>query len=249
MRNRKCILAAVLALGLTFQAVPVSAEDTAQTEEETTEITIYHTNDTHGYLQGDGESVIGLPLVAGLKNADENAILVDAGDATQGLPLASLTQGNDVIQLMNLAGYDVMAAGNHEFDFGTDAFLKNVSLAEFPVLAANIYKDNQLLLAGQQDDTDGCHVIIERQGKKIGFFGLTTTETASATNPEGIQGVTFADEIETAKTEIAHLEEAGADVVIAVAHMGDETGGADCTSEDLANGMTERVSGEAGCDH
>lgn len=82
MRNRKCILAAVLALGLTFQAVPVSAEDTAQTEEETTEITIYHTNDTHGYLQGDGESVIGLPLVAGLKNADENAILVDAGDAT-----------------------------------------------------------------------------------------------------------------------------------------------------------------------
>lgn len=272
MRNRKCILAAVLALGLTFQAVPVSAEetvetidetvqaaeettqsteetaqqeeDTAQTEEETTEITIYHTNDTHGYLQGDGESVIGLPLVAGLKNADENAILVDAGDATQGLPLASLTQGNDVIQLMNLAGYDVMAAGNHEFDFGTDAFLKNVSLAKFPVLAANIYKDNQLLLAGQQDDTDGCHVIIERQGKKIGFFGLTTTETASATNPEGIQGVTFADEIETAKTEIAHLEEAGADVVIAVAHMGDETGGADCTSEDLANGMTGEYQGK-----
>lgn len=100
MRNRKCILAAVLALGLTFQAVPVSAEetvqvaeettqsteetaqqaeDTAQTEEETTEITIYHTNDTHGYLQGDGESIIGLPLVAGLKKADENAILVDAG--------------------------------------------------------------------------------------------------------------------------------------------------------------------------
>lgn len=190
------------------------------------------------------ESIIGLPLVAGLKNMDEDAILVDAGDTTQGLPLASLTKGNDVIQLMNQAGYDLMTAGNHEFDFGTDAFLKNVSLAQFPVLAANIYKDGKLLLAGTQEETDGCHVIIERKGKKIGFFGLTTTATASATNPEDIQGVTFTDEIETAKAEIGHLEEAGADVVIVVAHMGDTTGGAPCTSEDLANAMTGAYQGK-----
>ena len=41
---------------------------------------------------------------------------MDAGDATQGLPLASLTKGADVMELMNLAGYDLMTAGNHEFD-------------------------------------------------------------------------------------------------------------------------------------
>lgn len=244
MKYRKRILAAALTLGLTFQALPVAAEELQSSTDEAVEITVYHTNDTHGYLQGDGESIIGLPLVAGLKNMDEDAILVDAGDATQGLPLASLTKGNDVIQLMNQAGYDLMTAGNHEFDFGTDAFLKNVSLAQFPVLAANVYKDGKLLLAGTQEETDGCHVIIERKGKKIGFFGLTTTATASATNPEGIQGVTFTDEIETAKAEIGHLEEAGADVVIAVAHMGDTTGGAPCTSEDLANAMTGAYQGK-----
>lgn len=121
----------ILAAGTAFSFVLASATMTAFAEGESgtgaeqnvTEVTIYHTNDTHGYLEGDGESVIGLPLVAGLKNTDENAILVDAGDATQSLPLASLTKGNDVIELMNLADYDLMVPGNHEFDFGTEAFL------------------------------------------------------------------------------------------------------------------------------
>ena len=51
------------------------------------------------------------------------------------------------------------------------------------------------------------------------------------------------DEIEAAKAEITHLEEAGADVVIAVTHMGDETGGAPCTSADLAEAMTGEYAG------
>ena len=241
----------ILAAGTAFSFVLASATMTAFAEGESgtgakqnvTEVTIYHTNDTHGYLEGDGESVIGLPLVAGLKNTDENAILVDAGDATQGLPLASLTKGNDVIELMNLADYDLMVPGNHEFDFGTESFLENVDLAEFPVISANIYRDGSLLLAGTQEGNEGCHTVIERDGVKIGFFGLTTVHTASATNPEGLDGVEFTNEIEAAKAEITHLEEAGADVVIAVTHMGDETGGAPCTSEDLAEAMTGEYAG------
>ena len=113
----------ILAAGTAFSFVLAEGESGTGAEQNVTEVTIYHTNDTHGYLEGDGESVIGLPLVAGLKNTDENAILVDAGDATQSLPLASLTKGNDVIELMNLADYDLMVPGNHEFDFGTEAFL------------------------------------------------------------------------------------------------------------------------------
>ena len=218
-----------------------SAEAAAAAE---TQVTIYHTNDTHGYLEGDGESIIGLPLVAGLRNADPDSILVDAGDATQGLPIASLTKGNDVIRLMNLAGYDLMVPGNHEFDFGTDAFLTNAGLAEFPVISSNIYRGGSLLLSGIQEGNSGCHTIIERNGVKVGFFGLTTTETASATNPEGIQGLEFTDEIEAAKQEITHLEEAGADVIIAVGHLGDETAGAPCTSADLAEAMTGEFYGD-----
>ena len=108
--------------------------------------------------------------MAALKKSEPESVLVDAGDATQGLPVASLTRGRDVIRLMNLAGYDVMAAGNHEFDFGTEQFLANAAAADFPILAANVYRDGRLLLSGVQEGNSGDHVILERKGVRIGFL-------------------------------------------------------------------------------
>lgn len=243
---KKKLLAIVMALCLMFPATVYAQpadEGTAPSGEGTAdEVVIYHTNDTHGYLSGDGSSIIGIDQVAGLKESTPGSILVDAGDATQGLPLASLTKGADVIELMNLAGYDLMTAGNHEFDFGTEQFLSNVDKAEFPILAANIYRNGQLLLAGTQGENNGCHTVIERDGVKIGFFGLTTVETATSTNPTGISDLEFRDEVETAKNEIDELEAEGVDAIVAVCHMGNTD--APCTSEDLANAMTGDYQGK-----
>lgn len=147
-----------------------------------------------------------------------------------------------MIELMNLAGYDLMAAGNHEFDFGTGQFLSNAALAQFPILAANVYRNGQPLLAGVQEGNNGCHTSIERDGVRIGFFGLTTVETATSTNPAGIRDLQFADEVETAKKEIDELESEGVDAIIAVCHMGNTD--APCTSEDLANAMTDAYQGK-----
>lgn len=232
MKKNALAMATMLCLSFTV----ISPAQIINGAESSSEVVIYHTNDTHGYLAGDGESIIGIDQVAGLKESTPDSILVDAGDATQGLPLASLTKGADIIELMNLAGYDLMTAGNHEFDFGTDQFLSNVKLADFPILAANIYQDGQPLLQDVQEGNNGCHTIIERDGLQIGFFGITTTDTAGSTNPAGIAGLEFKDEIETAKNEIDHLESEGADVIIAICHMGDMD--ASCTSVDLANALT-----------
>ena len=202
-----------------------------------TDIVIYHTNDMHGAVTYDaGSKCIGLDRVAAIKKETPGSILVDAGDATQGLPFASLTQGADVIDVMDAAGYDVMAAGNHEFDYGTEQFLANAARASFPILAANVYKDGHPLL--ESGASNGCHVIIERDGKKIGFFGLTTAKTATATNPGGIAGVEFKDEIKAAKREIDELTAAGADVIVAVAHLGEYTN-VPCDSSKLAEAMTD----------
>lgn len=239
---KKRMLAVITAMCLMFPTTVYAQPNGEASEEATDEVVIYHTNDTHGYLSGDGESIIGIDTVAGLKKSTPGAILVDAGDATQGLPLASLTKGADVIELMNLAGYDLMAAGNHEFDFGTEHFLSNAGLAQFPILAANIYRNGQPLLAGAQEGNNGCHTVIERDGVKIGFFGLTTVETATSTNPAGISDLEFVDEVETAKKEIDELEAEGVDAIIAVCHMGNTD--APCTSEDLANAMTDAYQGK-----
>lgn len=206
------------------------------------EVVIYHTNDTHGYLEGDGESVIGIDQLAALHKSTENSILVDAGDATQGLPLASLTQGADVIELMNAAGYDVMAAGNHEFDFGSEVLKDNASLADFPILAANVYEGSSPLLA--EGDNNGCNTIIEVGGIKVGFFGITTADTANSVNPELLGDVTFRGETETAEEQIDALTDAGADAIVAICHLGDESGGSSCTATQLAEAMTGNYAGQ-----
>lgn len=76
-------LAAFLILGNT--AGVLAADSSDQTVPQAAgELVIYHTNDTHGYLS-DGS--VSIDQVAGLKDATPGSILVDAGDATQGLPL------------------------------------------------------------------------------------------------------------------------------------------------------------------
>lgn len=238
MKGLKIFISLVLGISMSVSAFTV----TYVQADESRQVVIYHTNDSHGYLQGDGESIVGIDTVAALKESTPGSVLVDAGDATQGLPLASLSMGADIIELMNLAGYDLMAAGNHEFDFGVDNFIENVRKAQFPVLSANTYKDGNILLDGVQEGNNGCHTMIESNGIKIGFFGLTTVQTATATNPEGTKGVEFRDEIECAKREIDELNAEGADVIIAVCHMGN--GDAPCTSTDLADAMTGEYQGE-----
>ncbi len=239
MKRIKLSIFAALLFSLLFAVSVIAADsDSASDTALNGEVVIYHTNDTHGYI-GSGDGYVTIDKIATLKATTENSILVDAGDATQGAPLASLTMGADIIDIMNLAGYDLMVPGNHEFDFGTEQFLSNVSLADFPVLAANVYLDDSLLLEGVQDGNNGCHTIIEEDGIKVGFFGLTTSGTATSTNPEGIPGLKFADEVETAIAEIEELIADGADVIIAVCHLGDSYGGAPCTSEDLAQVLAE----------
>jgi len=237
MKKGKRFLFIVMALIWMFPG-QVSASEAAK---ETKEIVIYHTNDMHGAVVYEEGGSIGLDHVAAMKKQTPNAILADAGDATQGLPYASLTQGADIMELMNAAGYDVMAAGNHEFDFGTEKFLQNVSLADFPVLAANVYRNGVPLLDGKEKN--GCHTIIERDGIKVGFFGLTTAATATSTNPEGIKGLEFKDELETARQEIDALTEEGADVIVAIAHLGIYTN-VPWDSNSLAEAMTGEYAGK-----
>ena len=234
--------AAALALSVSVLGFSGCAPQPPEEQPAEGQAVIFHTNDTHGYLQeSEEDGIIGIARVAALKEQTEGALLVDAGDATQGLPVASLTQGADVIELFNLAGYDAMALGNHEFDFGTENLLQNVRRADFPMLAANVYDGDEPLLAGVQEGSDGCSVILESGGLQVGIFALTTADTRTSTNPVLVGDLDFRSEIETAKEQIDALEAAGADAVVALCHMGNSD--ATCTSVDLAEAMTGEYEG------
>ena len=160
------------------------------------DITIINTNDMHGSLVSS-DSVIGVDKTASLKKLADNAVLLDAGDATQGVSFATLSNGADVIKAMNAAGYDAMALGNHEFDYGIDTFLSNIELAQFPMMSANTYKDGELLTEA--------NTVLTVNGIDVGIFALTTASTATSTSAENLEGITFADEIETAEVSEIRL--------------------------------------------
>ena len=204
---------------------------------EAATVILLSTNDVHGSVVGNDKGVIGMAKAAEIKASTQNAILIDAGDATQGASFASITTGADVIKAMNVAGYDVMAAGNHDFDYGAATLHQNAELATFPILAANVKKDGNTLLPAS--------TVIERAGYKIGFVGLTTTSTATSTNPTLLEGVTFESELATAKAQIASLKDS-TDAIVLICHMGDNSAAVSCTSAQLLDGLTDEERKEVG---
>lgn len=180
------------------------------------EITILHTNDSHGRVKADS-SIIGIDTISAIKKSMPNSLLVDAGDTLHGLPFATLNKGADIVNLMKLAGYDLMAPGNHDFNYGYERLLELATLATegengFNIISANVLKDNNPILLPNK--------IKEVNGVKVGFFGLTSPETTYKTNPNNVKGLDFADPILTAKQQVEDLKAQGAEVIIALAHIG-----------------------------
>ncbi len=200
-------------------------------EGESTIITLYHSNDSHGRVVAD-EEIIGIDTIASIVKSTENALLVDAGDSFHGLPIATISQGKDMVGLMNAAGYSIMAPGNHDFNYGYKRLLELRDAADFDLLSANAMKGGGTLLDS--------HVIKQVQGIKIGFFGLTTPETAYMTNPKNIEDLSFRDPIQSAKEQVSALKAADVDLIVAIAHVG---------TDPLSAVTTEKIAAEvAGID-
>ena len=194
-------------------------------------IVILHTNDVHGAI---GEYA----KVAALKQAYQAAgayvLLADAGDFIQGDPTVSASQGKTAIELMNLAGYDVAAPGNHEFDYGYPNLKTLAGEADFPILAANVRYDNAAALGDQTTFTT-------TDGKKIGIFGLDTPETATKAHPDKIKGVSFlaAQEMfDCAQAQVDALKADGCDYIICLGHLGIDAESTGNRSIDLLEKVT-----------
>ena len=221
--NKKYVKSLSLALSISLGASSYQAFDVFAKEDNS--VIIYHTNDMHG-------SVENLSNIKTLKDNTKNSLLLDAGDSTQGSSLATYTQGEAIVEIMNSAGYDVITMGNHEFDFGSKKAIENMKKAKFTPLAANVLDaNNKLVLEGINGN--GANIIKEVNGKKIGIFGLTTEETYYKTNPKNLNGTQFKDVIEIAKQQVAILKSQNVDAIVAITHIGNDKS-SDPTSIELA---------------
>ncbi len=233
MKKKLLSLLLALAMVFTLAACGEKKPDPGKDATATEPVVILHTNDVHGAVSNYAKVAA---LASQYESEGAYVLILDAGDFSQGDTAVSVSEGATAVELMNMVGYDAVALGNHEFDYGFEALKKNMENAQFPVLAANVKYNGELAF-------DDAAVFTTPGGTKIGVFGLDTPETATKAHPGKIQGVTFAGGEEMyaiAQEMVDMLKNEGCNYIICLGHLGidDETAATANRSIDLLEKVT-----------
>ena len=183
-------------------------------------IFIIYENDVHCVV--DGYSRLA-SLRAKQQMVTSYVTTVSCGDFVQGGVVGSVSFGEHIVGIMNQVGYDVVALGNHEFDFGASQLFRLTDLLDASVVCANfrdlrtgelVFPDYRMVRYGEVD---------------IAYVGLITPETATMVAP-----ATFWDEdgnplydfmlnefYQQAQSCVDHARASGADYVVLLSHLGD----------------------------
>ena len=226
-RQRRCAVVCLLALlGLALAGAPLAPGSATG---ETLTLTVLATTDMHGNVWPH-DYLLGRPVERGLAKVatyvkqvrarQPNTLLVDCGDTFQGTPLAYLyaekypSEPNPVVAAMNALGYDAMAVGNHEFNFGLRPLWRIKEQAQFPLLAANVastYHDSRRDFPPYLIRTVG--------GVRVAILGMVTPAVPRWDPPAHRVGYEFRDLVETARQYVPELRRK-ADLVILIIHSG-----------------------------
>ena len=187
-------------------------------------------------------------LIRQARAENANCLLFDNGDFLQGTPVSDLTAApgsgwtgpHPVIAAMNHLGYDAAGLGNHEFNFGLDWLQEVLGQARFPITCANIARLSAdqaatplcapwlLLPQRLTDESGGAHELT------IGVFGLVPPQITTWDRFHLNGRVESHDMVDTARQLAPQLRADGADLVIALAHTGLDTGAARPMMENAA---------------
>jgi len=233
-------------------AVPTLASAAAALKSDTVCISILHTTDLHGHIlptsDYDGTADRGglarcVTQIRRWRRQNRNSILIDVGDVYQGTEVSLRNKGELMIDLFNYLEYDAWVVGNHEFDWGIEAFHQALQRSTMPVLAANT------LLEGTPPGElpDAKHpfakiqpfILKEFAGIKLALIGITTPGMSFWLPREFTKGIDFQRPVEPVRRAIARAKSEGADAIVLTGHMGlkPRTGG-----DDFANSVTALTS-------
>ena len=216
--NKKLTLfTSMTLLTLTSTALITSCSNSTNTQNLYRDINVISTNDMHGRLEKNEKTKeAGIEAVNGYVKSQAHDLLLDAGDLTQGTALNDVDKGKTMAEITKILGYDAIAVGNHEFDFGLENILDTVKNYNPNFLSSNVrYKDdNQRVFTATKIKTLA-------NGLKVGIIGLTTPETAYKTHPKNVEKLKFTDLVEETKKEINQLEQANINFIVVVSHVGE----------------------------
>jgi len=238
-----CILTTILVVA-SFLGIPGNLKsDSGETEE--LYFCILHTNDMHSALIPHSPAVDYHPekedpaiggfarLATAVDEIRENkmgegepVLLLDAGDFLGGSAFAWLALSGYAAELtiMQKMGYDAVAIGNHEYDYGPGVLAQYLLQAGYPeahqktlVLASNTEAPPDHLLAAQSLYRNAGMFELEN-GLKVGVFGLIGKDAILLIGETG--DVQFLDQHEAARQAVDELKEQGTDVIVGITHSG-----------------------------
>jgi len=220
---------------------------------DTVRVVLVATTDVHGYVTNwdylqntawPGGLARAATVVDSLRQRyPGQVVLVDAGDALQGSPLAAyfgrevVRNPHPVIEAMNLLAYDAATPGDHDFDFGVDAFNRALGGATFPWVSGNLrtLPSDTLALPG--------YIVVIRNGVRVAIGGLTTP-AAMVTSGNRLEDRLRVERLAPSLPGLVREMRQDADLVVILSHSGldgpssfDTTGtGAEQASSRLAEG-------------
>ncbi|MCP5046517.1 MAG: hypothetical protein GY940_05045, partial [bacterium] len=197
-------------------AAIISCGNPAKTPKGETQIVIFHINDVHAKI--DNYPKIAW-IVAEERKKNPHVFLMNAGDNFSGNPIVDMVEpkGEPVRVLMNHTGYDVMALGNHEFDYGQEVLRNFMQTATYPILCANV----KVGKSGIIPQPEPFKILQTANGIKIAVLGLIQVEKSNgipSTHPNNIVGLSFTDPLEVAP-KYRYLRKEN-HVFIALTHVG-----------------------------
>jgi 5'-nucleotidase/UDP-sugar diphosphatase len=192
---------------------------------KTKRFTILHSNDMHGDFLAEvkgkeGKLIGGLALLSGyinkVRQEEENVLYVISGDMVQGSLIDSEYKGISTIEIMNYLAPDVVALGNHEFDYGLPHLLFLEKMANFPIVNANLYinKYNKRLMQP--------YIILNKAGFDILFTGVITEKVMDSIKRDNL--ISSFVTLEEASREVGRIVNAykndDIDLTILLTHIG-----------------------------
>ncbi len=211
---------------LLLVSILISVNSFAYLKDKTYKLTILHTNDHHGRFWKNSDDEYGMAARMTLiqkirKEVAEKGgytLLLSGGDINTGVPESDMQLAEPDFKGMRMLQYDAMAIGNHEFDNPQSVIKKQEEWAGFPFLSANILKKNKKFLQSQHAYKP--FIIKKFKGLKVGIVGFTTKDTPQKTDAKNVKGLIFEEPTKVAPRIIKKLKRRGADMIVAVTHMG-----------------------------
>ncbi|WP_297087504.1 bifunctional UDP-sugar hydrolase/5'-nucleotidase [uncultured Draconibacterium sp.] len=193
------------------------SQNDSVTEQPAQELTLFFVNDSHGQIDNFSK----IKYIIDQEKQSNNVVVISTGDMFSGNPVVDnyAPKGWPMIDLMNKTGFDIMALGNHDFDYGPVILKDRINQSNFPWICAN----TTAISTEYSQPLD--FVTIETGALRITFLGLLETrgsehETIPSSHPWRVKDYSFTAALDIVGNYNTLKEQEDADLLVALSHLG-----------------------------